>query len=126
MAKMLAQKDWDFNNIGSIFELDEIIPVYETEHRADENGEVIKDRDGKPKNFQTDKIIGYNYSVTILEPPFKKKSTQVKVLEKEPIITNSEIMKCDSVKVKFMNLETSMIGNPMYYKASDVVLLDNK
>jgi len=26
MAKMLSQNDWNFNNIGTKFELDEVIP----------------------------------------------------------------------------------------------------
>jgi len=60
MAKMLSQRDFDFSAIGTKFELDEVTPVFETEHRADKNGEIITDRDGKPRNFQTDKLIGYN------------------------------------------------------------------
>lgn len=35
MAKLLTLRDWDFNNIGSIFELDEVIPVFEQENRAE-------------------------------------------------------------------------------------------
>ena len=31
MAKMLSQNDWNFNNIGTKFELDEVIPKFETE-----------------------------------------------------------------------------------------------
>lgn len=77
MAKLLSQRDWNFNDIGTTFELDEVIPVYETEHRADENGEVIKDREGKARNFQTETLIGYTFSITILDGQFKKKSTQV-------------------------------------------------
>ena len=42
MAKMLSQNDWNFNNIGTKFELDEVIPKFETEVRADANGEIIK------------------------------------------------------------------------------------
>ena len=30
MAKMLSQNDWNFNNIGTKFELDEVIPKFET------------------------------------------------------------------------------------------------
>ena len=37
MAKMLSQNDWNFNNIGTKFELDEVIPKFETEVRADAN-----------------------------------------------------------------------------------------
>ena len=72
MAKLLSVRNWDFNNIGNVFELDEVTPVFEQEHRADENGEIIKDREGKPRNFATDRIIGQNYSVTILDGKFKK------------------------------------------------------
>ena len=38
MAKMLSQNDWNFNNIGTKFELDEVIPKFEMEVRADSNG----------------------------------------------------------------------------------------
>ncbi len=41
-GKMLSQNDWNFNNIGTKFELDEVIPKFETEVRADANGEIIK------------------------------------------------------------------------------------
>lgn len=122
MAKLLTQRDWDFNAIGSIYELDEIIEVFETEHRADENGEIIKDRNGEPRNFFTDKLIGYNYSVTILDGKFRKKSTQVKILNPKPLMTNDDIMKKDSVKVQFIKLECSMAGNPMYYRAENITL----
>lgn len=121
---MLSQRDFDFSAIGTKFELDEVTPVFETEHRADKNGEIITDRDGKPRNFQTDKLIGYNYSITILEGIFRKKSTQVKVLNPELKITNDEIMKRDSVPCDFNNLEVSMVGNPMYYRAEAINLLE--
>ena len=65
MAKMLSQNDWNFNNIGTKFELDEVIPKFETEVRADANGEIIKNRDGSERRFNTDKIIGWKYNVTI-------------------------------------------------------------
>ena len=55
---MLSQNDWNFNNIGTKFELDEVIPKFETEVRADANGEIIKNRDGSERRFNTDKIIG--------------------------------------------------------------------
>ena len=55
MAKMLSQNDWNFNNIGTKFELDEVIPKFETEVRADANGEIIKNRDGSERRFNTDK-----------------------------------------------------------------------
>lgn len=79
MAKMLSQNDWNFNNIGTKFELDEVIPKFETEVRADANGEIIKNRDGSERRFNTDKIIGWKYNVTIKDGQFKKKSTQVSV-----------------------------------------------
>lgn len=122
MAKLLTLRDWDFNEIGSLYELDEVIPVYEMENRADENGEIIKDREGKPRNYATDTVIGYNYSVTILDGKFRKKSTQVKILDTNPLMTNEAIMKKDSVKVQFVNLECSMQGNPMYYRAQGIKL----
>lgn len=122
MAKLLSVRDWDFNTIGTLFELDEVTPVFEQEKRADENGVIIKDKDGKDKNFATDKIIGQNYSVTILDGKFKKKSTQMKILDPKPFMTNDDIMKKDSVKVKFVNLECSMQGHPMYYRAEKIEL----
>ena len=124
MAKMLSQRDFNFADIGSEFELDEVTPVYEMEHRADKNGEIITGQDGHPRNFPTDKIIGYNYSVTITSGQFRKKSTQVKALDAELAITNQEIMKVDSVKCQFENLEPSMIGNPMYYRAEKINLVN--
>lgn len=123
MAKLLTLRDWDFNEIGSLYELDEIIKVYEMENRADENGEIIKDREGKPRNYATDTVIGYNYSVTILDGKFRKKSTQVKILDTNPLMTNEAIMKKDSVKVEFVGLECSMQGNPMYYRAQGIKLV---
>ncbi len=33
MAKMLNLRDFDFSNIGSTFELDEVTPKFETEER---------------------------------------------------------------------------------------------
>lgn len=126
MAKLLSQRDWNFNDIGTTFELDEVIPVYETEHRADENGEVIKDREGKARNFQTETLIGYTFSITILDGQFKKKSTQVKVLDTTLPITNDEIMKRDSVKCTFKNLQASMISTVMYYKADSITLVTPK
>ena len=72
MAKMLSQNDWNFNNIGTKFELDEVIPKFETEVRADANGEIIKNRDGSERRFNTDKIIGWKYNVTIKDGQFKK------------------------------------------------------
>ena len=124
MAKMLSQRDFNYSAIGTKFELDEVTPVFETEQRADENGEIITDRDGRPRNFQTDKLIGHNYSVTILEGEFRKKSTQVKVLNPKAVITNAEIMKHSSVKCSFQNLEASMVGNPIYYRAETVEIIE--
>ena len=124
MAKMLSQRDFNFSAIGGKFELDEVTPVFETENRADENGEIITDRDGKPRNYSTENLIGYNYSVTILEGEFRKKSTQIKVLDPKLPITNEEIMKRDSVKCSFTNLEVSMVGHPMYYRAEAIELIE--
>lgn len=33
---------------------------------------------------------------------------------------DDDIMKKDSVKIKFVNLECSMYGNPMYYRAKKI------
>lgn len=33
MAKMLNMRDFDFTKIGTTFELDEVIPKFETEER---------------------------------------------------------------------------------------------
>jgi len=124
MAKMLAQRDFNFADIGKRFELDEVIPVYKTEQRTDDKGEVIKGKDGRPQNFSTDQLIGYSYNVTILDGQFRKKSTQIKVLDPNLIMTNEEIMKYDSVQCSFQNLTASMIDNPMYYKADAIMLLE--
>lgn len=120
MAKMLNQRDFDLSRIGNQFELDEVIPKYRQEKRANADGEIIAQRDGSPMMFNTDEIIGYKYSVTILEGEFKKKATQITINSTECPITNEEILKRDSVKCHFKNLEPSFIGNPMYYKASKI------
>ncbi|HFE9851877.1 TPA: hypothetical protein ACGBG5_002545 [Enterococcus faecalis] len=123
MAKMLAQRDFDLSNIGELFELDEVIPKFEQEERTnDKTGEPILGSDGRPRKFDTNTIIGYKYSVTILDGQFRKKATQVTVLGAELVITNEMIMKSDSVKCRFESLEVSMSGNPMYYKADKIIL----
>lgn len=126
MAKMLKQGDFNLTNIGTVHELDEVTPVFEMEHRKDDNGEIITDRDGNPRNFATDKVIGFNCSTTILDGEFKKKSTQIKILNAELPITNEEIMALDSVKVQFENLQVSMVGNPMYYRADSITIIEPK
>lgn len=99
MAKMLAQRDFDLSHIGERFELDEVMPKFEQEERTNEKtGEVI------------------------LDGQFRKKATQVTVLGAELIITNETIMKSESVKCRFENLEVSMAVNPMYYKAEKIIL----
>ena len=65
MAKMLSQNDWDFNNIGTKFELDEVLPKFETEVRTDENGKIIKNSDGSERRFNTQKIVGWKYNINI-------------------------------------------------------------
>jgi hypothetical protein len=124
MAKMLQLRDFELDNIGSHFELDEVIPKYEMEKRTDENGEILKDRDGKDRLFPTDKIIGWKYNVTIKDGKFKKKSTQVTINHTEPLVDNDYIMSADEVPVTFDNLQVTMTGNPMYYKADDIHLLE--
>ena len=47
-------------------------PKFETEVRADANGEIIKNRDGSERRFNTDKIIGWKYNVTIKDGQFKR------------------------------------------------------
>lgn len=123
MAKMLAQRDFDLSQIGELFELDEVTPKFEQEERIDnKTGEIILGTDNRPRKFDTDTIIGYKYSVTILDGQFRKKSTQVTVLGTELVITNETIMKSDSVKCRFDKLEVSMAANPMYYKAEKIIL----
>ncbi|HEM3611582.1 TPA: hypothetical protein U1C34_000796 [Streptococcus suis] len=124
MAKMLSQRDWDYNKIGTRFELDEVMPKYDTETRTDDDGNIILGQDGKPRKFNTDKIIGYKYNVTIKDGQFKKKSTQVTIEHTKPLVDNDYIMEADEVVVAFDNLEVSMAGNVMYYKADDIHLLD--
>jgi hypothetical protein len=123
MAKMLSERDFDFSKIGSTFELDEVTPKMATEERLDDTGKKILGADGKPRRFDTDEVVGYKYSVTILEGEHRKKSTQVTVASLECPINNTEIMKRDSVKCRFTELEPSMVGHPMYYKATKIELI---
>lgn len=110
---MLSQNDWNFNNIGTKFELDEVIPKFETEVRADANGEIIKNRDGSERRFNTDKIIGWKYNVTIKDGQFKKKSTQVSVDNPDALVDNDYIQAMDEVPVTFDNLQATMISTTM-------------
>ena len=122
MAKMLSQNDWNFNNIGTLFELDEVTPKYETETRINPSGDIILGYDGRPRQFSTDKIIGWKYNVTIKDGKFKKKSTQVTINHDTPLVDNQYIQSHDEVSVTFENLTVSMAGNPMYYKADNINL----
>ncbi|MFQ9322879.1 MAG: hypothetical protein ACLR3E_12790 [Enterococcus durans] len=123
MAKMLSVRDFDLAAIGTLFEVDEVMPKFATEERKDSVGNIILDSEGRPRKFNTGEIVGYKYSVTILDGDFRKKSTQVTVDGLKQVITNEEIRKKDSVKCRFTNLSVSMLGNPMYYKADDIVFL---
>lgn len=126
MAKMLNMRDFDFTAIGTTFELDEVMPKFATEERQNEQGKTIMGQDGRPRKFNTDEIVGYKYSVTILEGNYRKKATQITVDGLDNPITNKEILKKDSVKCTFVNLEPSMIGNPMYFKADKIQLSNIK
>lgn len=126
MAKMLSQNNWNFDNIGTKFELDEVLPKFETEVRTDENGEIIKNSDGSERWFNTQKIVGWKYNITIKDGPFKKKSTQVSVDNPEPLVDNDYIQAMDEVPVTFENLRASMISKTMYYKAEAIHLVNNK
>lgn len=55
---MLTEKDFDMTDIGTRFEVDEVIPNFVQEERKDDNGNVILDSNGKPRKFNTDEIIG--------------------------------------------------------------------
>lgn len=123
---MLSMRDFDFTKIGTTFELNEVTPKFETKERQDVQGNSILGQDGRPRRFNTDEIVGYKYSVTILEGIYRKKSTQVTVDSIDRPITNEEIMKRDSVRYKFLNLQPSMIGNPIYYRADKIQLLSDK
>lgn len=118
-------RDFDFTAIGTIFELDEVTPKFATEERTNDQGKTIMGQDGQPRKFNTDEIVGYKYSVTITEGNYRKKATQVTVNSLDNPITNKEILKRESVKCKFVNLEPSMIGNPMYFKADKIQLNDS-
>lgn len=126
MAKLLSIRNFDLSKIGTIFELDEVNPKFATEERNDKSGNLILGRDGQPRRFNTEEIIGYKYVVTMLDGPFRKKSTQVTVNTLNCPITNEQIMKVESVKCRFKGLESSMVGNPMYYKAEAIELIHNK
>lgn len=126
MARMLSIRDFDFDDIGTKFEVDEVMPKFATEERLDASGKVQLGNDGNPRKFNTEEIIGYKYSVTILEGRFKKKSTQISVDGLDCPITNDDIQRRDSVKCTFVNLTVSMQGNPMYYKAEKINLIEEK
>lgn len=126
MAKMLSVRDFDLAAIGTLFEVDEVMPKFATEERKDSTGNMILDSEGRPRKFSTGEIVGYKYSVTILDGDFRKKSTQVTVDGLKQVITNEEIRKKDSVKCRFTNLSVSMSGNPMYYKADAILLLSQE
>ncbi len=123
---MLSVRDFDLAAIGTLFEVDEVMPKFATEERKDSTGNMILDSEGRLRKFSTGEIAGYKYSVTILDGDFRKKSTQVTADGLKRVITNEEIRKKDSVKYRFTNLSVSMSGNPMYYKADDIVLLPQK
>ena len=106
--------------------MDEVLPKFETEVRADENGEIIKNSDGSERRFNTQEIIGWKYNITIKDGQFKKKSTQVSVDNPEPLVDNDYIQTMDEVPVTFENLRASMIGKTMYYKADTIHLVDGK
>ena len=102
---MLNMRDFDFTAIGNTFELDEVMPKFATEERQGVDGTLILGQDGRPRKFNTDEIVGYKYSVTIMEGNYRKKATQITVDGLQSIITNQEIMKRDSVKCTFDNLQ---------------------
>ena len=64
--------------------------------------------------------------MTILDGQFRKKATQVTVNTLDHPIDNDEIMKRDSVKCRFENLQPSMAGHPMYYKADKIIVLEKQ
>ncbi len=124
MAKMISSRDYDYASIGELFKVDEVAPKFRMEERYEENGQVIKDKEGKPRKFETDEVVGYKFFVTVVKGRFRKKSTQVAINGlMEPPITNDEIMKRDSVKCRFVNLRESMIGHPMYFSADKIELI---
>ena len=126
MAKMLSVRDFDLAAIGTLFEVDEVMPKFATEERKDSSGNIILDGEGRPRKFNTEEIVGYKYSVTILDGDFRKKSTQVTVDGLKQVVTNEEIKKKDSIKCHFTNLAVSLSGNPMYYKADAILLLSQE
>ncbi|MCJ0549968.1 hypothetical protein MMJ62_02515, partial [Enterococcus cecorum] len=63
------------------------------------------------------------YSITIRDGRFKKKSTQVTVNSTDMLVDNDYIMEHDQVFVEFENLQASMVGNPMYFKADGIKLV---
>ena len=126
MARMLTEKDFDMTDIGTRFEVDEVIPNFAQEERTDDSGNVILDSNGKPRKFHTDEIIGYSYNVTIKDGRFKKKSTQIKVMQLDPLCTNDDVMSEDEILVGFENIQLSFNGKALYYKADNIFFLDNK
>ncbi|MCJ0551947.1 hypothetical protein MMJ62_12945, partial [Enterococcus cecorum] len=92
MARALSMKDFDFHNIGTKFELDEVIPKFETEEVFDENGKPVLNKDGSTRVRNTDKIIGYKCSIKIRDGRLKKKSPHIKVNSTEMLVDTDYIM----------------------------------
>lgn len=101
-------------------------PKFATETRIDDHGKAILDRENKPGICYTDEIIDYKYSATILKGQFRKKAVHVTVNTLDHLITNEKILKRDSVKCRFENLQPSLPRSPMYYKADKIILLGNQ
>ena len=112
--------------IGTKFELDE--DTFQNLKRKSEQmqTEKLSKRDGSERRFNTDKIIGWKYNVTIKDGQFKKKSTQVSVDNPEALVDNDYIQAMDQVPVTFDNLQATMISSTMYYKADAIHLVDDK
>ena len=94
--------------------------------KSEQMQEIIKNRDGSERRFNTDKIIGWKYNVTIKDGQFKKKSTQVSVDNPDALVDNDYIQAMDEVPVTFDNLQATMISTTMYYKADAIHLVDVK
>lgn len=64
--------------------------------------------------------------MTILEGQFRKKATQFTINTLYHPIDNAEIMIRESVKCRFEDLQRSMAGHPMNYKADKIILLESQ
>lgn len=75
MSKLLSIRNFILSTIRTLFELDEVNPKLATEKRIDERGKSILGRDDQPRYFNTEKIVGYRYVMTMLNGRLEKSNS---------------------------------------------------